>query len=121
MTFSTIWGVHVLGGIIVQYLMSILLNIRQIYSRLQFFFFFWVMCNIITAYLLKLQKKKKKNEGKNMCYHVIHVIFFIFIFLYKRMRLMWLDEIMNIYIYIFFFLGDEIMKAKLKHNIKLRR
>ena len=37
------------------------------------------------------------------------------------MRLMWLDEIMNIYIYIFFFLGDEIMKAKLKHNIKLRR
>ena len=76
---------HVLGGIIVQYLMSILLNIRQIYSRLQFFFFFG-LCVIL---LLPIYyNDKKKNEGKNMCYHVIHVIFFIFIFLYKRMRLM---------------------------------
>ena len=60
MTFSTIWGVHVLGGIIVQYLMSILLNIRQIYARLQFFFFFG-LCVIL---LLPIYYNDKKMRGK---------------------------------------------------------
>ena len=77
---------HVLGGIIVQYLMSILLNIRQIYARLQIFFF--GLCVILLLPIYYNDKKKKIKEGKNMCYHVIHVIFFIFYFLYKRMRLM---------------------------------
>lgn len=58
MIFPTNCGVHVLGGIIVQYLMSILLNIRQIYARLRFFF---GLCVIL---LLPIYYNDKKMRGK---------------------------------------------------------